>query len=169
MSHENPGAYREAQNTLNDLKEREKKVLEERTESFEKGKEKIRRKKKLDIFELKRRIETGNSLDMLKTEMKEALDAGEISIDTYTKSLAQIEKRAQNDVPDILRDRVPLSKNQFAQMLESSPLWQNIWTDMVWFMYGFFVQGSAVLVILLWKILLDTLLLPKDIYTLIRE
>jgi len=73
MSHENPGAYREAQNKINDLKEREKIILEVRTESFEKGKEKIRSKKKLDIFELRRRFETGRSLDLLKDEMQEAL------------------------------------------------------------------------------------------------
>jgi hypothetical protein len=58
MSHENPGAYREAQNRIRDVADREKVIIEERTESFEKGKEKIRKGKKLDIFELRRRIET---------------------------------------------------------------------------------------------------------------
>ncbi len=32
-------------------------------------------------------------------------------------------------------------------------------------MYGFFVQGSALMVILIWNMLLDLLKLPRDIYT----
>jgi hypothetical protein len=36
MSHENPGAYREAQNRIRDMAEREKIIIEDRTETFEK-------------------------------------------------------------------------------------------------------------------------------------
>lgn len=91
MSHENPGAYREAQDRIRETKDREKQIIEERTEDFEKGMEKIRKKKKLDIFELKRRIETGYSLESLKAEMKEAYEAGDITVDTYKKTIDQID------------------------------------------------------------------------------
>ncbi len=51
------------------------------------GKEKVYKKKKLDVFELKRRIETGNSLSLLKNDIKEAYEQGEISIETYTSAI----------------------------------------------------------------------------------
>jgi hypothetical protein len=68
-------------------------VIEKKKEDFEKGKEKIHSKKKLDVFELKRRIETGHSLHTLKSDIEEALRSGQISIDTYTNTIDLIEKK----------------------------------------------------------------------------
>jgi hypothetical protein len=40
---------------------------------------------------------------------------------------------------------------------------------MVGFLYGFFVQGSSILVIIAWKILMDLLKLPMDVYREIQK
>ena len=40
---------------------------------------------------------------------------------------------------------------------------ENILVDIGGFFYGFVVQGGAIFVILLWKILLDIIFLPRDI------
>lgn len=163
---ENPGAYNEAHNRIREQKEKEKVIVESVQEHFEKSKERLRSKKWLDIFELKRKIETGHSLESLKADIREAFDTGNISVDTYREALADIDE--QRDRGSILSEidpnTLPLSQNEFARWLEKQPLWQNIWADIVWFLYGFFVQGSAILVIIAWRILMDLLRLPVDIY-----
>jgi hypothetical protein len=40
---------------------------------------------------------------------------------------------------------------------------------MVGFLYGLIVQGSAILIIIAWKILTDFLFLPRDIYIEIQK
>lgn len=163
---ENPGAYNEAQNRIREQKEKEKVVVEAVQEHFEKSKEKLRSKKSLDIFELKRKIETWHSLESLKADIREAFDAGNISVDTYRQALLDIDEKNEREqgLPDIDPNTLPFSQNELAQWLERQPLWKNIWSDMVWFLYGLFVQGSAILVIIAWRILMDLLKLPRDIY-----
>jgi hypothetical protein len=58
MSLENPGAYDEARKRIRENTERETVIKETTTEDFEKDKQRLRKKKTLDVFELKRRIET---------------------------------------------------------------------------------------------------------------
>lgn len=163
---ENPGAYNEARNRIREKKEQEKVVAEAVVEHFEKSKEKLTKKQWLDIFELKRKIETGHSLESLKSDIRDALQEGDISIETYNQALSDITERdvRENKLPDINPDTLPLSQNEFARFLETQPLGKNIWADMVWFLYGFVVQGSAILVIIAWKILVDLLKLPVDVY-----
>lgn len=163
---ENPGAYNEAQNRIREKKEKEKLIAESVQEHFEKSKERLTKKKWLDIFELKRKIETGHSLESLKSDIRNALNEWSISIETYKQALSDISERDEREkkLPDIDPNTLPFSQNDFAQWLEKQPLWKNIWTDMVWFLYGFFVQGSAILVIIAWKILMDLLRLPVDVY-----
>lgn len=69
---ENPGAYNEARNRLREEKEREKRQLESITERFEKEKQLTRTQKKFDIFELRQKIETGNSLNSLRRDIDRA-------------------------------------------------------------------------------------------------
>lgn len=163
---ENPGAYNEARNRINEEKEKVKLITEMAQEHFEKSKEKLTKRKWLDIFELKRKIETGHSLDSLKADIREAFDTGDISIDTYRQAIYDIDQKQDEESkfsgidPNVL----PFSQNELAQWLEKQPLWQNFWADIVWFLYGFFIQGSAILVIIAWKILIDLLKLPVDVY-----
>ncbi len=163
---ENPGAYNEARNRIREKKEKETIVAEEVQEQFEKYREKLTKKKWLDIFELKRRIETGHSLESLKSDIRDALKEWDISIETYNQAISDIteQNEKQNSLPDIDAKTLPFSQNSLTQWLESQPLWKNIWADIVWFLYGFFIQGSAILVIIAWKILMDLLRLPSDIY-----
>lgn len=176
MPWENPGAYDEARKRIRENKERETIVIEEKKESFEKWKEKIRSKKKLDVFELKRKIETGQSLELLKGDIKDALDRGEISVDTYKDALKRIEGRdvwdemnhSPNTHPDYLFDpkMYPLAGAPLTKYFESKKLWDNIFIDMWGFVYGV-AQWSIFLLWLAGKIVLDALLLPVDLYKLI--
>ena len=162
---ENPGAYSEARDRIREKKERETVVLEVKTDEFEKTKEKMRKRKWLDVHGLRQKIETGNSLDSLKSDIRAALSEGTISRDTYDSVIASLDR--QSDVPEIWAidpARLPFSQNNLAKYLENQPLGDNIWADMVWFVYGFAIQGSAILIIIAWKILTDFLLLPRDIY-----
>ena len=163
---ENPGAYNEARNRIREQKEKEKVIAESVVEHFEKSKEKLHKKKWLDIYELKRKIETGHSLDSLKSDIREALKDGDISIETYNQALSDISERDDREkkLPEINPDTLPFSQNEFAQWLEKQPLGANIWADMAGFLYGFFVQGSTILVIIAWNILMDLLKLPRDVY-----
>ena len=163
---ENPGAYNEARDRIREQKEKEKVIAESVVEHFEKSKEKLHKKKWLDIYELKRKIETGHSLDSLKSDIREALKDGDISIETYNQALSDISERDDREkkLPEINPDTLPFSQNEFAQWLEKQPLGANIWADMAGFLYGFFVQGSTILVIIAWNILMDLLKLPRDVY-----
>ena len=163
---ENPGAYNEERNRIREQKEKEKIVVETLAENFEKSKEKLKSKKWLDIYELKRKIETGHSLESLKADIREAFKEWDISIEVYNQALSDINEKNNTErrLPDIDPNTLPFSQNELAKWLERQPLGQNIWADMVWFLYGFFVQGSAILVIIAWKILMDFLRLPADIY-----
>ena len=162
---ENPGAYSEARDRIREKKERETVVLEVKTEEFEKTKEKMRKKKWLDVHGLRQKIETGHSLDSLKGDIHAALSEGIISRDTYDSVIASLDQQTQSrDMGTIDSDRLPFSQNKLAKYLENQPLGDNIWADIVWFVYGFAIQGSAILIIIAWKILTDFLLLPRDIY-----
>lgn len=61
-------------------------------EDFEKTKEKLRKTRKLDVFQLKNKIVTGHSLDSLKSEVSQALKEGVISRETYDRMIASLEK-----------------------------------------------------------------------------
>ncbi|MBX9809253.1 hypothetical protein K2X92_02610 [Candidatus Gracilibacteria bacterium] len=163
---ENPGAYNEARDRIREKKEKETILVESQKEEFEKTKNILRKKKGLDVHELRRRIETGNSLDLLKSEIKNALTEGTISRDTYDRVIASIDNETNNEIEIgmIDPDKLPFSQNKLAKYLENQPLGENIGTDIVGFLYGFVIQGSAILVIIAWKILTDFLFLPRDIY-----
>jgi hypothetical protein len=47
----------------------------------------------MDVFELKRRIETGHSLNSLKSDIQSALDSGQISMDTYTDAIRMLDEK----------------------------------------------------------------------------
>lgn len=165
---ENPWAYHEARERIREKKENEIVTVEKQKEEFEKSKNILRKKRWLDVHELKRRIETGNSLDLLKSEIRNALSEWVITRDTYDKVIASIDNdTTKEDIDSGMIDpnRLPFSQNELAKFLENQKLWDNIWADIVWFLYGFVIQGSAVMVIIAWKILVDLLFLPRDIYT----
>ena len=164
---ENPWAYSEARDRIRDKMEKETIVLEKKKEDFEVGKIVLRKKKSLDISTLRRQMETGKSLDNLKSEVKNALKEGMISRDTYNEVIASIEKWEDANLDNIwMIDplKLPFSQNALATFFEKQPLWENIWSDIAWFLYGFVVQGSAILVIIAWKIFTDFLFLPRDLY-----
>lgn len=170
---ENPGAYNEARNRIREKQEQERVVVEKKKEEFEMSKEKVYTKKKLDVFELKRRIETGHSLSLLKDDIKQALDQGDISIDTYHKALDAMQQEKwgeKNDIDAYAIDpnTLPLSQNALAQYLEKQKLGENILVDMAGFAYGF-TQGSVFLLFLLGRMVLDFLLLPRDIYEFLKQ
>jgi hypothetical protein len=173
MPIENPWAYSEANNRIREQGEKEKIVIEEKKEHFEKTKERIRKKKTLDVFELKRHIETGHSLEDLKESIKQALKEGSISIDTYQKTLDALNQDVihieWNKNSTLSVDPVPFSQNALAKYLEEAKLGENVLVDMVWVFYGFVVQWSAILVILAWKIFTDLLFLPRDIYQELKK
>lgn len=172
MSNENPWVYNEARDRIREKKEREENIIESKKEDFEKSKTILRKKKTLDVGELKRHIETGNSLEWLKSEIKNALNEGTISIDTYDRVIASIElwdKKWEEEDGIIDPNLLPFSQNKLVKYLEDQPLGENIWSDMIWFLYGFLIQWSAVLVIIAWKILTDLLFLPRDIYQKITQ
>ena len=166
MSNENPWVYNEARDRIREKKEKEIILVETKKEDFEKSKSILRKKKTLDVGELKRHIETGRSLEGLKLDIKNALNEWIISRDTYDQVIASIDwglnKRWDSGIID--SNKLPFSQNKFAQYLENQPLGENIWADIAWFLYAFIVQGSAILVIIAWKILTDFLFLPRDIY-----
>ena len=176
MPWENPWAYDEARKRIREKVDRETIVIEEKKEDFEKTKEKIYSKKKLDVFELKRRIETGNSLGILKSDIRTALENGDISIDTYRNALKKIEntewaweKRTIIE-PEYTVDPTafPLSDHPLTRYFESQKLWANPFIDLAGFAYGF-AQGSIFLLYLAGKIVIDALLLPVDIYKMMQK
>lgn len=173
MSIENPGAYQEAKNRMREKQEQEYNVIEKKREDFELGKEKIRKTKKLDVFELKRKIETGQSLHLLKSDIQWALDRGEISVDTYHEVLSSIDSvKEVSSLPEELRidpSKLPLAGLPLTQFFEHRKLGENIFVDMAGFFYGFVVQWGAIFIILFWKIFMDLLLLPRDIYKAIQS
>jgi len=172
MSSENPWVYNEARDRIREKKEKEVTLIEEKKEDFEKSKTILRKKKMLDVGELRRHIETGNSLEGLKSEIKNALTEGTISRDTYDQVIASIDQwllDQEKDIGTIDPNLLPFSQNQLAKYLEDQILGENIWADVVWLLYGFIVQGSAILVIIAWKILTDFLFLPRDIYREITQ
>lgn len=170
---ENPWAYNEARNRIREKQEREQVVVETMKEDFEKTKEKLRKTRKLDVFQLKNKIVTGHSLDSLKSEVSQALKEGVISRETYDRMIASLEKdESQKETTVVGRidpQKLPFSQNALAKYFEEQRLGENIWADVVWFLYGFFVQGSAILVIIAWKILVDLLRLPVDIYNEVKK
>ncbi len=169
MSHENPGAYDEARKRIREKKEMEVSVIEVKKEDFEKGKEKLRKRKWLDAFELKRHIETGKSLSGLKNDIENALKEWSISFETYEKTIRALTEKwdESDDTPGSIEfdtTKLPFSANALAQYLEDKKWWENPLVDLLGVCYGFFVQWSALMVILIWNMLLDILKLPRDIY-----
>ncbi len=144
MSIENPGAFQEAKNRMREKQEQEYTVIEKKREDFEMGKEKVRKTKKLDVFELKRKIETGQSLNSLKSDILEALDRGEISADMYHEALRSIETGegvlGEIDAYQIDPSKLPLGQMELTRYFEKQKLGENIFVDIAGFFYGFIVQ-----------------------------
>ncbi|MBP9779740.1 hypothetical protein KBD33_03925 [Candidatus Gracilibacteria bacterium] len=166
---ENPGAYNEARNRIREKQDEEKNIIEEKIVNFEKSKERLRKGKTLDVFELKRRIETGNSLSSLKSDIENALKEGTISFEVYQKTLRTLEKTENNEgiideQSDLILSKLPLQNTAIVKFLENQKFGDNTLIDLFGMMYGFFVQGSAIMVILIWNMILDLLKLPRDIY-----
>lgn len=163
MPNENPWAYSEARDRIREKKERETIIIEVKKEEFEKWKERLRKKQWLDVHGLRQKIETGHSLNTLKSDIRSALSDGVISRDTYD-SMMDVIGDGEKDSRDTRIDPslFPLSQNPLARYLEDQKLGNNIWVDMVWFLYGLVVQGSAILIIIAWKIFTDLLFLPRD-------
>jgi len=125
---EQPGAYSEARNRIREQQEREKQRLDTIVEHFEKQKETMRVEKKFDIFELRRRIETGHSLLGLRQDIQEALSSGNISREMFDQMQASLEKRLQTEDhsresdPLIPVEDLPFSSSDLAQFLEKQQL-----------------------------------------------
>lgn len=167
MPSENPWVYNEARDRIRDKKEKEASIVESKKEDFEKSKSLLRKRKTHDVRELQRQIETGNSLDSLKSDIKNALSEWIISRDTYDRVIASIDKWGEPEAQDpglIDPNLLPFSQNALAQYFENQTLWKNIWTDIGWFLYGLIVQWWAIMIIIAWKILTDFLFLPRDLY-----
>lgn len=167
MPNENPWAYNEANNRIHETAEKEKVIIEQKKEDFEKNKERVRKKKTLDVFGLKRKIETTQSLEGLKDSIRQAFREGAISKDAFEKTMETLNQDVSNkNIPKYHLDpqKLPFSQNEFAKMLEEASLGENVFVDITGVFYGFFVQGSAIMVILAWKIFTDLLFLPKDVY-----
>ena len=131
---ENPGAYNEARDRIREQKEKEKVIAESVVEHFEKSKEKLHKKKWLDIYELKRKIETGHSLDSLKSDIREALKDGDISIETYNQALSDISERDDREkkLPEINPIRfhfLRMSSHSGSRSNHSEPIYEPIWQD----------------------------------------
>lgn len=166
MSRENPWAYHEARNRLREQERRERDQMEGVVEHFEKQRALSRVNRRLDIFELRRKIETGHSLDSLRKEISEALRGEIISRDTFDvlqASLDATELHRHREATSWEGSDIPFGNTALAQIYEQSPLWNNFRTDIAGFSYGFFVQGGAIMIILLWRILYDFLMLPRDV------
>lgn len=175
---ENPWAYYEARNRLREEKEQERRRLDAIIERFEKEKEYARSAKRFDIFELKYRIETSNSLLSLQKEIQNALKEWYISREMFdvmkeriemTSEQGEFQKKAPPPHDEGNTEDIPFSETEWAQFFEKKKLWESIFVDIAGFSYGFFVQWGAILVILLWKILLDIIFLPRDIYTTLKK
>ena len=167
MPSENPWVYNETRDRIRDKKEKETSIVESKKEDFEKSKSLLRKRKSLDVKELHQKIETGNSLDSLKSDIKNALSEWIISRDTYDRVIASIDTGETNETqnPGLINPNLlPFSQNALAQYFENQPLWKNIWTDIAWFLYGLIIQWWAIMIIIAWKILTDFLFLPRDIY-----
>ncbi|MFZ2255708.1 MAG: hypothetical protein WAW59_02845 [Patescibacteria group bacterium] len=67
-------------------------------------------------------------MESLKSDIRDALQEGDISIETYNQALSDITERdvRENKLPDINPDTLPLSQNEFARFLETQPLGKNI-------------------------------------------
>lgn len=178
---ENPGAYNEARNRLREEKEREKRQLESITERFEKEKQLTRTQKKFDIFELRQKIETGNSLNSLRRDIDLAFKEGLISreavnilenrIEQVIKNPEKIAEKKEKERTEwlIVAEDLPFGQSEITKFFENKKIWENFLVDFAGFSYGFFVQWSAILVILLYKIFLDVIFLPRDIYTELKK
>ena len=115
-------------------------VIEEKKEHFEKTKEKIYSRKKLDVFELRRRIETGKSLGLLKSDIQSALESGQISIDTYHDALEAMDHGSKNRItiePEYTLDPtgIPFAHHPLTAYFENQKLGKNPLTDLAGFTY----------------------------------
>lgn len=136
MPNENPGAYNEARNRIKEKQEKEKESFEiRRKEEFESKKEKLYSKKHLDVFSLRRSIETGKSLNSLKEDIKKALDNGDITLDTYRDVIDTIEQEDNINIPTlspsfVLDPRVfPFYESELSKFLDNQKLGKNIFFD----------------------------------------
>lgn len=171
---ENPGVYNEARNKLREKQESEKQKLESMKENFERQRQKFSIENRFDIFELKRKIEIWQSLENLKSQISEALKSGEISRESFDKISIKIENLIKNPEGEkiesiINTDDLPFSDSEITQFFENKKIGENIFVDISWFFYGFIIQGSAIFIILLYKIFLDIIFLPRDIYEEIKK
>lgn len=178
---ENPGAYNEARNRLREEKERERRQLEDIAEKFEKEKQLTRTQKKFDIFELRQKIETGNSLNSLRRDIdrafkewlisRDAVDVLENRLEQVIKNPEKIAEKKEKERKEwmIISGDLPFGQSEMAKFFENKKIWENFLMDFAGFAYGFVVQWSAILVILLYKIFLDVIFLPRDIYKELKK
>lgn len=127
MSREKAGAYHEAQKRIQEnIKDEEKKRLDDIQEHFEKTKDTLHTKNKFDIFSLRHRITIGQSLSSLRSELQQALSQGEISQEQYSESMQTLEiqneereKQAQKENALFTPEEIPFGKSKIAQKLEN--------------------------------------------------
>lgn len=172
MPSENPWAYNEARNRIRENQESETVILEKKKEDFEVGKEKVKKRKRLDVSELKHRIELGKSLGNLREEIQKALKDGEISQEISQEVLSMLDKESQKQEilfqkpePDFIFDpmAIPLFDTRLASYFSEQPFGKNTAVDIAGMAYGV-AQGSLFLLYILGKMCFDFLLLPRDIY-----
>lgn len=170
---ENPGAYQETINRLREEKEKEQRLKEHLFENFEKKKEILKLSSRFDVFELKRRIETARSAQILSQEIEKALKEGVISRNSYDVITQKLERRENsveknesinaNETSFFDENSLPFSQTDLAKFFESKKIGENWKHDIAGFAYGFFVQGGAIFIILLYKIIFDIVFFPRDI------
>ncbi len=164
---ENPWAYSEARNRIREQQDKEK-LKKEVLEDFVEKQEKLYIRNHFDVHELQRRIETGRSLTTLRSDIDAALKEGIISREAFDLMQDSIDSQVKKDWwNNELKDKdfiwdIPFSDNRVATFFEEYPIWKNILVDIAGFWYGFFVQGGAILTILIWRVLMDLLFLPRD-------
>ncbi len=76
---------------------------------------------------MRQKIETGHSLDSLKSDIRAALSKGMISRDTYDSVIASLDRKSPSQgIGTIDPNQLPFSQNRFAKYLENQPLGDNI-------------------------------------------
>lgn len=180
---ENPWAYNESRNRLREKQEKEKERLEKITEEFDREKKINHINRRFDIFELKQKIETTNSLSSLRKEIQSALKEGLILPETFNQIERKInfieknsetlkekkEKHENGELSDFYDEDFPFDDTELAKKFATQKIWENLFIDIAGFSYGFFVQGSSIIIILIYKIIHDFLFLPRDIYKEIKQ
>lgn len=128
-----------------------------------------------NLLSLKEKIKTGSSLSELKDIVRAARASGELSDEDFRLAEKMIDKADRESIFDekintssIIRSKLPFSDTAFVKRLEDSRLGEDSIRDLLGFAYGFFVQGGFVLGYIAIKLVFDALLLPRDLYRIIK-